>query len=336
MRFPSSTSSSERSLAGFFLRAALFLAALGGAQTAIYLAINGDARYVPAPVRAAWDAARRRTPAVYFGDSVIARAGENDPQGPTIPEVLQTLMPETPIAILAQGAYNPSVYRDYADWFLRRPNPPRLWIVPINLRSFSAGWVLRPEWQFRKERLLLQHDSLLFRIFFRPLQVFKTFELTPVKPKDFDGATVFDGDRPVGRVSDFLAPPGSESTPAAMERMLVLDYMASLHPEHPKVRGLVTLCRELKGRGLEPFFYITPVDYETGGRYVGKRFAAQIEANAGVLARELSAAGCPPRDWALAMRSDVFNWRIDKFPNEHLMRLGRRALAEKIRRALAH
>jgi len=330
----SSTSSSDPPARAFAVHAALFIAAILAAQTLIYFASGGDKNGLPDEIRALKKTASDGTTVLYLGDSVISYTESQGPQMQTLPKILQSRLPEERIAVVTHRAYHPGVYLSFAQSMARESHAPPDWIIPVNLRSLSAGWDQRPEYQFENERILLAHDSNLFRIFYRPMQVFKVFDLVPIKQPDFYTTPVYDGDRLAGHVREFLAPEMFAVTRARMKRMLIFGYMYSLRADHRKVRALVELCRVLKSRGIRPLVYITPVDYQTGEDYLGKRFRERIQENTAVVKRELAQAGVAPLDLSLSLGSDDFRWHDAEYPNEHLSQKGREQVAGRLAEAL--
>ena len=322
MKYLLSIFSSKRLIWRFVGHLALFALAILCAQTIIYWAYWKDTFSLPLRNE---NIIHQGTPILYFGDSVLKSREKNSPESSTLPNLLQAQMPQTPIGTLQNGGYSADMYLAYGDYIVRESYHPRLCIFEINMRSFSNGWDLRPEWQFVQEKLTLSH-GVLFRIFFRPLSVFKAFNLTPVTQEEFDHAPVFDGERMAGQVMDYLGP----ASRAMVGDMFVLDYMHVLQKDHRKVRDLITLCKMLRSHGIEPFFYITPVDYQTGDHYLGPRFEKRLGDNVEMIERELAEAGCCPLDLSRSLGPEAFDWRVVAFPNEHLNLKGRREVVKRL------
>jgi len=326
MKSPSSTFSFNRSGWRFVGKMALFVAVVGIAQSLIYWACGGE-ESVLARLHDHKVALKEKPQVLFFGDSVLSDMEAGSPETSTIPLLLQARIPDTPIGVIADRAYSADLYQAFADYILRQEHLPKLWIFEINLRSFSTGWEQRPEWQFEKEKILLAHDYPLFRIFFRPLSVFKTFRLTPINQQQFEMAPVYDGERAVGTIADFKKRP-------TLERLFVSNYMYGLQKDDQRLRQLVNLCGLLKNRGVAPMFYLTPVDYQSGDRALGPRFSRRIAENVKVLKVELSEAGCEPVDLSRRLPAEDFNWQGDHYPHEHLKEAGRRKVAAELYRAI--
>jgi hypothetical protein len=130
---------------------------------------------------------------VYFGDSILIHpAGE-----PTIPEILRSLVPHYTIGEVAHPAYHLDLYERYVNYLVEHGPKVESVIIPINMRSFSPEWDLRPTYQFEREKIILTYGPLLSSLFYRLFDTFGLFD-SPISQDDFLEATVFNGDQPVG------------------------------------------------------------------------------------------------------------------------------------------
>ena len=101
---------------------------------------------------------------LYFGDSILIHpVGE-----PTIPEILRDLLPDYEIGDVAHPAYQLDLYERYVNYLVNHNSGVKTVIIPINLRSFSPEWDLRPTYQFEREKTILTYGPLLSTIFYRP------------------------------------------------------------------------------------------------------------------------------------------------------------------------
>ena len=74
-------------------------------------------------------------------------------------------------------AYHIGIYLEYAQYIVAQENLPQVVIIPINLRSFSPEWDMRPEYQFEKEaRFLRSKNSLFIQSFDKPLSIFQWYK----------------------------------------------------------------------------------------------------------------------------------------------------------------
>ena len=105
---------------------------------------------------------------LYLGDStLVLPAGEV-----TTGEILQELLPDRHIDQIAHPAYGLDLFYDYVAHMDRHGAWPRTLVLPINLRSFSPAWDMRPAYQFERERGILALGLPWARLLLRPLAIF--------------------------------------------------------------------------------------------------------------------------------------------------------------------
>ena len=135
---------------------------------------------------------------LYFGDSTVWH-----PTGTqTTAEMLQELLPNQKVGELSHAAYGMDVYLSYVQYLLRQENRPRHVIIPINMRSFSPEWDLRPGYQFTREKRVLEMGIPLTTLLGRPLQLFGGYDPT-ITLEEFLHSPVYNSDTLVGQVQDF-------------------------------------------------------------------------------------------------------------------------------------
>lgn len=235
---------------------------------------------------------------VYLGDSTLIH-----PEGePTIPEILRELVPNYKIGDVAHPAYHLDLYERYVNYLVEYDSQVEAVIIPINMRSFSPEWDLRPSYQFEREKTILTYGPLISTIFYRAFDTFGLFD-SPISQTDFLETTVFKGDKPVGEVAEFeeligvseaenetgptdfayYASLPSEDEVEALKGTLIYYYMYGLDPHHRKIRSMVATSRLLKENGIDPIFYITPINYQLGESHLGQTFREQVAENTTVI-----------------------------------------------------
>ncbi len=108
---------------------------------------------------------------LYLGDSTLLLPfGEV-----TTGEILQELLPDQRVGQIAHPAYGLDLFYDYAAYVDRHGGWSPTLVLPINLRSFSPAWDMRPAYQFEKESKILALGLPWARLLFRPLEVFGFF-----------------------------------------------------------------------------------------------------------------------------------------------------------------
>jgi len=279
---------------------------------------------------------KRKAPIVYFGDSTINWAADEDKSQASMPQLLQILLPDTFILKLTHASYEPGIYRSYVEYIAREGYRPAVIIIPVNLRSFSVEWDRQPLWQFEKDKAALSFKDTIWQKFYKPLAIFKFFD-PKISRFDYEQTKVYNANKYAGPAWRFDNPRYKTATDENMRNKLIFRYMSELKAEHRKLVALKEAVRLAKKSGIEPVVYLTPVDCQTGTRYLGPQFLARIRTNAQTVIGALAQEGVPVLDLSCSLGTEYFTWTEDGdgpyYPNEHLRLLGRmfvvKNLAEK-------
>jgi len=273
---------------------------------------------------------------VYMADSSNRAYSPQDTDRRPISTMLADELGGAPLAAIGHDAYQMDVYLAYCRFITRQVRPPAAVVIPVNMRTFSASWDLRPAWQFEKERFVLAGPfrRSIYQALYKPLGVFKAVKPSEVSPQEYYDSPVYDGAEKVGVVRDFDNPSYRNVTGERIARKLVFHYMYELAPEHRKVRSMVEIPRLLAARGVRSIFYVTPIDHETGRRYLGERFSQRLEANVALVLSLLQAEGAETLDLSTALGAGDFCWK-PYYPNEHINQRGRSLVARRLARTIA-
>ena len=312
-------------------RSALLGAVLAVLQ--VIFTVASGYKDTPSPVRLCEEYLEEEKDMIYLGESTLYYTDPQDTDKAPINEMLQRLLPEYGVGCIAHDAYHLELYEAFCAYIAGKEKQPELVIVPINLGTVSAYWGMRPEYQFERIKLFLRNDYLLFRLFYRPLAVLRAFDLNPISRREYEHAVVYDGEKPVGHITDFLGPEYEEVTPERRKEQLVLRYMEALDANHPKVKAVGNIARSASKSRYDVLFYLTPIDYETGNRYLGKRFESQIRENKSVFLDETREASLDVLDLSLDLPPDCFYW-ASRYVNEHMNQRGRRYVARRLASAV--
>jgi acetyl esterase/lipase len=230
---------------------------------------------------------------VYLGDSTLAfPVGEV-----TTAEILQEMLPEYKIGEISHPAYNLDLYLHYVRYILLSAHRPQAIVIPVNMRSFSPEWDLRPGYQFDKVKKTLTLGLSISRIFGRPLEIFGYYKPS-ISQETFLNATVYRGDEPVGTVRDFEgivdqdavaeqgdagfvyhdALPSSEDEDA-LRQALIYRYMYRLRPDQRQLQALLEIAELGHDSDVEIVFYVTPINYQQGERFLGETFPETLNEN---------------------------------------------------------
>jgi hypothetical protein len=277
---------------------------------------------------------------VYFGDSTLIL-----PEGePTIPEILREMAPDFKIGEVAHPAYHLDLYERYVNYLVKHKSQVKAVIIPINMRSFSPEWDLRPTYQFEREKTILTYGPVISTIFYRAFDTFGLFD-SPISEADFLEATVFNGDDPVGDVAEFeeligaspldteadfayYASIPSEEEEEALKGTLVYYYMYKLDAQHRKIQSLKAVSQILIENGVRPVFYISPINYELGELHLGEEFHQRLAENTAIIEQALGQKNVDVLN--LVFDLAAFNF-ID---TEHLTENGKVYVAEVLAEAI--
>jgi pimeloyl-ACP methyl ester carboxylesterase len=274
---------------------------------------------------------------VYLGDSTLMLpVGEV-----TTGEILQELLPDRRVGQVAHPAYGFELFYDYAAHMERHGASPQTLVLPVNLRSFSPAWDMRPAYQFAKERRILAMGLPLARLLLRPLEAFGFFQPS-ISQQAFLDAPVYDGDVLVGQVRDFetladdeILEEEAENTyrevkledEETAQAVLTYHYMLNLEPDHRKLDAMVAVAELAAGRGVNVIFYLSPINVEQGERFLGSKFTERFADNIGVVQSRLDAAALD-RVMLLNLAFDLPAY--DFTDMEHLTETGKEYVAEQI------
>jgi hypothetical protein len=279
-----------------------------------------------------------KTDIIYFGDSSIHHYSQLDDNEDSMPTILQQKLPNYKVGRVSAAAYNMDLYVEFVKYIVANDFHPQFIIIPISLRSFSPEWDMRPAYQFEQEKLFLKlaHNNFTFP-FYRPLATLT--DLRPISDADFANTTVYNGQVPVGKVEDFEGSDYSTPSVQKIKNKIIFHYMYSLTKEHRKVQSMLELADVLKASDIKVIFYITPVDYQTGEKFLEAEFRARVAQNTTLLKSLLAEKGIDVLDLTFNVDASLFNWGLypkDGFlyPNEHLQYEGRKYVAEQLYKRL--
>ncbi|MBN2311844.1 MAG: hypothetical protein JXR94_22890 [Candidatus Hydrogenedentes bacterium] len=272
-------------------------------------------------------------PVAFFGDScAFSWNGEADMR--STPVLLDELLPGRQVADFAMIARNMDDHLQTIRFMEREGYRPEFAVIEVNLRAFAEPWQVRPQFRLTKEKLITGASPLFLTLGFRPLSVFKVFELAPVDaakaagiPIEVEGI----GAMPFGEIDRLLA---SEEVDMATRIALLyrVSYMLDIQPSDPEVAAMQACARLLKRMGVTPLFFFEPIPYDVGNDYVGPEFAQRVQDGLDRLTEFLRQEGVEPVD--LSHCVELGDFLTDPVPNDHLAAAGRLRLAECLAAAL--
>jgi acetyl esterase/lipase len=214
------------------------------------------------------------------------------------------------------------------------------------MRSFSPEWDLRPGYQFDKEKRTLNMGLLVSRILYRPLHIFGFYQPS-ISQETYLNATVYEGDTPVGTVRDFEeladedavadqgdtrfayhdALPSSEDEDA-LRQALVYRYMYRLRPEQRQLQAMLEIAKLGRESGVEIVFYVTPINYQQGERFLGEAFGRTLEENVALVESLVDDRKATILDVSTDLEAFAF---VDM---EHLREAGKEHVSSRLKAAI--
>ena len=269
----------------------------------------------------------------FFGDSALKWSAPSDPVDFSVPLLLKSMIREAVILKTIHSSFHMGVFEHNFRFYVRNGCVPEFLIIPINLRTFSPEWFRQPLWQFEEDFSLLAFHRKGWIHFYQPLSVFQLNKLS-ISQYDYEHTPVYKGQEPIGIIRDFDNDEFSEWTAERMRKKIIFRYMYELEPDHPRVQSMREIVRLAKEYGVKPIFYIMPIDYQTGQKYVGEEFSQQVQKNVRLIEHVLAEQGQTVLDLSRALPTRFFSWIEDDpsplYPNEHLNFRGRLFIAQNL------
>jgi hypothetical protein len=271
-----------------------------------------------------------------FGDSVMERVADNDADRRPLHQMIKdALLPRYRCVSISYSAYNPKIYYYFVKALEKLKRHPKIVILPINIRSFSPQWDLRPHWQHEAEISILkkfiknpQRKSHRIRESLRGTA--SAALMDSFKRKNVDFPLI-----PFNTIGQFLevisSKPANESQSVFRRRLIfVFHYMYRLGTDHKQLILLKDILDMLQAMNIKILLYITPINVGAGEKYAGREFVDHINKNADMI---LSLAGVENdhlrfRNWVAALSSE--NFFDHDLATEHINEHGRRKLAQWI------
>jgi len=268
-----------------------------------------------------------------LGDSTINHSYDKDVNKQSTYSMLQNLLKNDSLREISSAAFHAGVYEHYFRYIAQNIDSVHAVIMPINLRSFSPQWDMRPAYGFEKSKAALKYDHWIFYMFHKPLLIFKFFE-PKITEFEYKNTAVFNGNKKIGKVKDFLTENYDQLDAKYIRDKFQFHYMYKLEPTHRKLQSIRNIIALSKRYDIQAMFYITPIDFEQGNRFLGLDFLKQIRRNTLIIHRLFKQEGVPLLDLSTSLDRTYFYWlhgrHGDHSPNEHLIANGRQFVAQQI------
>jgi hypothetical protein len=266
---------------------------------------------------------------LYFGDSTLYRGDPAEGPQPTLPELLQERMPNMKVGGVYHDAYNPELFLHFVRYLARRDHAVDTIVIPVNLRAFSPERLYRPEYQFVREKVFLSNDSKVFRAFYRPLAVFRAFDLAPINEKIYRDIVAYDGAEAIGALGA-IGDGFVEDGPVDHIRA---SYFYPLDEHHAQIRALLEIAALCEANEIRLVLYATPIDTATGERFLPGRFELEVRNRVDIVRQALSDTDAIFLDLATALSPDRFAGH--DYPDVYLNAAGKTEVADRLSEAIA-
>ncbi len=259
-------------------------------------------------------------PFIFFGDSVNRHYAKNDTDKRSIAEILDAQLVQS-VTGISYYAYHSELYLAFIKHINRTaPNKKVTILIPINLRSFSPEWDLRPNYQFLKEKYALNGYPYWRHFNFNQYELIHkaTFEKTPILYEN----------KKIGTVATLekMLPIAARDT--SLRYGFIYHYMQAIPSDHRKIKALQEIAHFNKNRNLDIRFYFTPIDYMLAEKIGIQDFRAQIASNKKVIQAGIQDSTTEIIDLSLLLDSTQFDY--EKIPNEHLNQYGKEVLVHQL------
>jgi hypothetical protein len=289
-------------------------------------------RSIPEMIPRISEAAQDGLDVVYMGDSCVIDIAPDDVDRRNLAEMLNQRLPQSRVESVAHYAYHGELFEGIGHVLAEGSAPPKVVVVPINMRSFSLIWDQRPEFQFPRVKFLLEHRSPWARITLKPLIVFRYIDTTPVTQREFEAMPVYVAMEKQGTVRDYDYPLGEHAHEDYFQKQFLYTYAYPLDKKHRKLQGLLQTIRILREAGIAPVVYITPLDYQSAVRYSGVLLDEQLNKNIQLVLEVFREEGVEVIDLSRALDPEAFCY--DQYVHEHLDQRGRLLVVEKVAKAV--
>ncbi len=311
----------------FILKSILFIAIIFIIQLFIW---SNFPHFTPIPYESILNYKKAKTDVIYFGDSTLHSVNKIDHDKTPLYGLVSEKLSPLSLGIIMHDSYQSEIELAYTKEMLKQKYFPKYIIVPINLRSFSPEWDLRPGFQFPDERVFLTYIHTPLEIFIPFFENFQVPEINSFDERIYHSAPVYNGDIFIGTAPQMEDTTHVPEYTDRLKQLMTYFYMNRIHNNHRKLKALVEIARLLKGTKTKVIFYITPIDIDTGNSLLGKDFEGRIAENSKLISKALMPYAHVINASNMLHTRD-FSWKAEGwYANEHLLESGRKILSDKI------
>ncbi|MDO8445427.1 MAG: hypothetical protein Q7T53_04870 [Deltaproteobacteria bacterium] len=288
---------------------------------------------------------------LFFGDTVI-RAYESGEKNTGIDSLLADKGHYAVLSAANSGTgrsrarnpeYSPIVYQDYIDIVARSIYKPKAIIIPINLQSFSESWFSDPRAQFHLERLKARLRYVRFsKGDFMEYLEYKLTDKLEREDSLWINSEVIYGDVSLGvrgkidyesRIAERSFDYDDLKIQIKLMKQFEYNYMNIIERRHKMFDCLDKTIDTARANGIKVVCYITPINFEDGGKYAGDKFTKRVKNNVAIINQYLNDKGIDYLDMSFSLSSSHF---MDKFVSSARLNLnGRTWVANELNYLIA-
>jgi hypothetical protein len=258
---------------------------------------------------------------ILFGSSVNRYTDAHDTDKRSISEMLNDMQLQRSVVGFSHNAYNAEIFSWFIETLDKRDRVSTL-IVPLNIRTFSPEWDLRPQYQFFALRHLLHGLPYFSNIIFDGLS-----------EHEWHSFPIYLHNYPVGTVADFSHINPEVSAQETLRQGFIFHYMQPVSPTHRKIVALKRIAQKAQACNMRLIVYVTPIDIERAQRCNVEGFAEYQRRTVEIVRDALQDMPLEFIDMSTLLPSSQFTY--NNYPNEHLTMYGRAVVAGRLSKQLS-
>jgi hypothetical protein len=217
-----------------------------------------------------------------FGDSVSVRFSKDDADTRSLIDLLTDHCKSQNINVFdcSYSAFHPGVYEAISQMVCRLEYRPSVVVIPINLRCFSPQWDLNPKWQHNE---IIDSAYNLSKVNISKKILGKTG--TPDTMEEYDNLPViYPFVSSLNKIGDFRQwverknIVGDEVN-ERYKNIFIFHYLHKLRLDNRRLKSLVNAIQILINNDIKVVSYICPVNFVSGGKFVGDDFELLLSNN---------------------------------------------------------
>jgi hypothetical protein len=219
---------------------------------------------------------------LFLGDSVLERISRFDKDTRTLDQIVAGCLDgQISLGCISRTAYHIGVYYQFARLLRYLANKPKIFVFPINMRSFSPQWDMNPKHRCTEHIRKIEKRIGKFRNSVDRCLYGVDKETSR---NDFLNSRVFYSGTSFHYIKEFenmikTKPVHSDEKTFRRKHIFIYHYMHKLEPTHLKLLLLKELIKLLDDMQIFTIVYITPINFKAGLKYIGDEFMRVFNSN---------------------------------------------------------